>query len=263
MTWPWFVENLWQASADGGLVAWMYAGSTVTAMVGDNSKVTIAEETDYPFTGEIQLRMQTESPVEFPLYLRVPRWCLGMVISVNGEPIDVNAGPGRYVRLARIWADGDLVQIHMPMTLALTTWPRTGSVTIDRGPLSYSVKIDERYERCGGTDEWPEWEIFPASPWNYGLALSSESLITEAVIHERGVDASQPWTLDKAPIEIEVSARRIPEWGLVNETVDVLRTSPVRSDADPGTITLVPLGCARLRMSCLPTIGDDPDARDW
>ncbi len=43
MTWPWFVENLWQASPDGGLVAWMYGGSTVCAKVRNGVTVTIEE----------------------------------------------------------------------------------------------------------------------------------------------------------------------------------------------------------------------------
>ena len=29
------------------------------------------------------------------------------------------------------------------------------------------------------------------------------------------------------------------------------------------TVTLVPLGCARLRMSCLPVVSDAADAQEW
>jgi hypothetical protein len=40
-------------------------------------------------------------------------------------------------------------------------------------PLSFSLKIGERWYRCGGTDAWPEWEVFPTTPWNYGLVLDA------------------------------------------------------------------------------------------
>jgi hypothetical protein len=64
-------------------------------------------------------------------------------------------------------------------------------------------------------------------------------------------------------VEISATARRIPAWRLEDETVQELRASPVRSEEPDERITLVPLGCARLRMGCLPTIGSGPDAREW
>jgi hypothetical protein len=66
-----------------------------------------------------------------------------------------------------------------------------------------------------------------------------------------------------APIEIKAQGKRIPNWGLENETVAELQTSPVKSDEPQEQIALVPLGCARLRMACLPVIGRGPDAQAW
>jgi len=263
MGWPWYVQNLWQATADGGLAAWMYGASEVTAKVGRGAEVTLTEETDYPFRGGATLTVRAAAPVEFPLYLRVPRWCEGFGVKVNGEPVDVAAEPGAYVRIEREWADGDAVEIAMAMTASLTTWPRTGSVTVDRGPLSYSVKIDEEWKANGGTDEWPEWEVFPASPWNYGLVIDGEPAdCLDAT--EKGVTTDQPWTPDAAPVEINVRAKRIGEWQLGDDqTVPPLQMSPITCDAPDETITMIPMGCARLRMACLPTIGDGPDARPW
>ena len=173
MIWPWLAENLWQASADGGLVAWIYSGCEVSAAVADGRTVRVREETDYPFSGEVKLSVACEGGAAFPLYLRVPGWCRDFRVEVNGRPADAEARPGHYLRVERAWATGDVVTIAMGMSLGLTTWPRTGSVTVDRGPLSYSLKIGERWQRCGGTDAWPEWELFPATPWNYGLVLDA------------------------------------------------------------------------------------------
>ncbi len=68
----------------------------------------------------------------------------------------------------------DTVQIQMSMEILLILWARNGAVTVDRGPLSYSIKIAEETRRSGGTDEWPEWEILPRSSWNYGLVLDGD-----------------------------------------------------------------------------------------
>ncbi|MHC4608008.1 MAG: beta-L-arabinofuranosidase domain-containing protein, partial [Planctomycetota bacterium] len=129
--------------------------------------------------------------------------------------------------------------------------------------LSYSVQIDEDWRRCGGTDEWPEWEALPASPWNYGLVVDVDDPARGLEVVERGGAGHEPWTAEAAPVAIRAKAKRIPGWGLTNETVDPVREGPIRSDEPLETITMVPLGCARLRMSCLPVIGEGPDARRW
>jgi len=264
MGWPWYAENLWQASADDGLVAWLYAAGEVTAKVGDGAEVTIVEETDYPFRGGVKLTVQAAAAVRFPLYLRVPHWCQGFGLKVAGQKVDVAAKPGAYVRLERDWADGDTVEIEMAMSVSLTTWPRTGAVTVDRGPLSYSVKIGEEWKRKsenGG--EWPEWEVFPTTPWNYGLVVEGEPSECFQVV-EKDLSADQPWTPEAAPLEIKAKARRIEKWQLPKDlTVPELQPSPIKSDTPDEEITLIPLGCARLRMSVLPTIEDGPEAREW
>lgn len=264
MGWPWYAQNLWQATADNGLVAWLYAASEVTACVGlDGKEITIEADTGYPFRNKVNMTVITAEPVEFPLYLRVPRWCMNFDIAINGKKLDVNAQPQTYVRIERIWSNNDTIKIEMQMEVALTQWPRSGSVTVDRGPLSYSVKIAEEWKRCGGTDEWPEWEVFPRSPWNYGLSIDRDDPGISLEVIEKDSIENQPWTIDAAPIEITARASRIADWKLENETVQELRPSPIKSGEPEEKITMIPLGCARLRISCLPTVGNGPDARKW
>jgi DUF1680 family protein len=266
MGWPWYAQALWQATADNGLAAWLYAASEMTATAGDAAiPVTIRADSDYPFRGDVRLEMTSDEPVEFPLYLRVPQWCRAFSVTLNGSPLEAEAAPRGYLRIERTWARGDAVEIEMPMTVALTEWPRTGSLTVDRGPLSYSIRIEEAWRRCGGTGMWPEWEVLPASAWNYGLVVTPDNPARSLEIVQREAPAGQPWTLDTAPVEIQARGKRIPGWTLdpVSHMVQELRASPIRSDEPEETITLIPLGCARLRVSCLPAIGDGPEARTW
>jgi len=74
----------------------------------------------------------------------------------------------------------------------------------------------------------------------------------------------QPFTPATAPIEIEAKARRVSAWkqdrfGLVGK----LGPSPVRSDQPLETVTLIPMGVARLRITAFPVIGQGPEAREW
>jgi DUF1680 family protein len=264
MGWPWYAQNLWQATADDGLAAWLYAAGEVTAQVGEaGDQVTIRAQTDYPFEGQIEMSVVSDGAVAFPLYLRVPCWCAGLQVAVNGRSLEHDAGPGTYLRIERTWAAGDSLIIDMPMQIALTRWPRNGSVTVDRGPLSYSLRIEEQWQRCGGTDKWPEWEVYPDSPWNYGLALDLDDPGAAFEVTQKDEVADQPWTIDAAPIEIQAQGKRILDWGLENETVAELQMSPVRSSEPQESLTLIPLGCARLRIACLPVIGGGPDAQPW
>jgi hypothetical protein len=262
--WPWYAQNLWQATPDNGLALWLYTACEVQARVGNRgAKAGVVCETTYPFDGKATLTVSAEEQAAFPLYLRVPGWCRGYSVALNGRPVDVQPRPGAYVRLEHGWRTGDRIEIDMPLEVSLTRWPRTGSVTVDRGPLSYSVAIEEEWRRCGGDDAWPEWEVYPASAWNYGLVLDAEDTADALRVSRcRQIDG-QPWTIENAPVEITARGRKIPGWKLENNTVQELRRGPIRSDDPDEEVRLIPLGCARLRMSCLPLIGDGPGAREW
>lgn len=264
MGWPYYVEHLWMATADNGLVAWLYGPSEVRAKVGDGGDVHVSEETDYPFDEKIKLKLAMERPVGFPLYLRVPSWCHELTVAVNGQAIGIEAIPGKYVVIERSWSDGDTVDLVMPMEISLSVWEQSGhSVTVDRGPLSYSLRIEEQWRKCGGTDEWPRWEVLPATPWNYGLIVDEQHPKSSFEVVKKNGMADQPWKLGNAPIELRAKGKRIPNWQLLDGCVTDLQPSPVRSAEPVEDITLVPMGCARLRMSCLPTISDGPNSLEW
>jgi len=272
MGWPWYAMNLWQATSDNGLAAWLYAASDVTATVGvAGVAVTIAERTDYPFKGRVRLSVSPAKAVTFPLYLRVPEWATDFKLKINNKAVAVSAAAGAYVRIERRWTKGDTVSFEFAMAVSLTAWPRTGAVTVDRGPLSYSVKIGERWKKHTGaevwsgadTKTWPGWEVFPTTPWNYGLVVDD---LTKAfkVVEGKGRLADQPWTPEAAPIAIKAKARQIPAWKLgKDKTVGELQVSPVKASGPTKTITMIPLGCARLRMSVLPTVENSADAQPW
>lgn len=255
MGWPWYVQNLWQTSSDNGLATWLYSASEVSAVVGDGTKVVLHSKTDYPFNTNVDITIKTSGNCAFPLYLRVPRWCSRFTPRVNGKALDVQPETGSFVRIERTWSDGDVINIDMPVEVSMTTWPRNGSVTVDRGPLSYSLRIKEKWKRCGGNNKWPEWEVLAKTPWNYGLVINDNSPIINAVnVKSVGL---QPWTVESAPIELKANAKRIPGWKIGNDqTVEKLPQSPVNSGKQEKEITLIPMGCARLRITSFPVVGE-------
>jgi len=264
--WPYYAEHLWLATPGNGLAAMLYAPCRVTAKAGDGAEVTIDERTRYPFEGRIEFAVSTSKTTRFPLYLRVPGWCDGLAVTINGAPVKVEAKPQSYICVDRAWADGDTLVLELPMPITITKWEENkGCVSVNRGPLTYSLKIGEKYVREGGTDDWPAWEIHPTTPWNYGLVLDEGGPARSFEVIEKEWPASnQPFEADAAPIALRAKAKRIPNWqqdplGLVGK----MEPNPVKSDQPVETVTLIPMGCARLRIAAFPTIGEGPDAHDW
>ncbi|MFG3248786.1 RICIN domain-containing protein [Streptomyces sp. NPDC048187] len=259
MGWPYFTEELWLGTPDRGLAAAMYAPCRVTAAVGaDGTRVTVTEDTDYPFGDTITLTVSTPRRVAFPLSLRIPGWCEGPRVRVNGRDVAASDGPA-FVRVQRTWSDGDRVTLRLPQHTALRTWPGNhGSVSVDRGPLTYALKIGERYVRHAGDDTFPEYEVHATTPWNYGLVPGAAPVFRRT----RARVADNPFTHDTVPVQLTADARRIPEWVADDEhVVAPLQRSPARSAEPVEKVTLIPMAAARLRIASFPTAA--PDGAPW
>jgi hypothetical protein len=273
MGWPYYAEEMWGATADNGLCATLYAPSEVTAKVADGAQVKIAEETEYPFKDSIRFTLTLAKSSRFPLYLRVPQWADDIMVTVGqrgqtSETLLMPVSPKPcFIALDREWSDGDVVTLRLPMRVRTRTWSKNhNALSVDRGPLTYSLQIRERYHRYGGTDAWPELEVLPSTPWNYGLVVDDKEDPAKSfeVVHNPGPIEPQPFTQETTPLSIKAKAKRIPNWTKdPNDLVGPLQDSPVKSDEPTEDITLIPMGAARLRITAFPVIGAGPDAHDW
>ena len=270
--WPYYAEHLWMATPDNGIAAVLYNSSEVSVMVGrgKGSVVTLKQITHYPFDEHIKIEVSTARPVTFPLYLRIPNWCSNATLMVNGNTEASTFEAGTYVRIQRNWRQGDVVELRLPMSLKKTTWDKNkGSVSIDYGPLTFSLKIEEDYKLADsktsaigdskwqeGVDQtqWPSYEIYPASMWNYGLVLSGEPLEQQFEIVKKQWPADDfPFTQQAVPITLKAKGKIIPEWVLDKYGLcGVLPQSPVIVTTKEQPIELIPMGAARLRISSFP-----------
>lgn len=278
---PNYVTRMWLSDGNGGLVASLYGPSTVTVPVGsERQEVTIIEETAYPFSEEIDFLVKTQQPVEFSLTLRIPGWCTKAGLHLNGELMKTPLNPGTFVKINRTYTDNDRLTLTFPMDLQLSHWPR-GGIGIERGPLVYALCIEEDWrideEDPRGTREFPAWNLYPASPWNYALALNEKNLEKEVEIIKHPVSL-EPWSIENAPVELRVPARRVKGWRMKRvKIIDSYRDELKKMQAvklkgeflftpqlpNPKTIkkrlgkrvervTLVPYGCTNLRVTIFP-----------
>ena len=233
MGWPYFTENLWMATADRGLCTTLYSASEVEAKVADGSMVKIVETTDYPFADTITFKVQTAKPVEFPIYLRIPGWCEKPEVAVNGKNSPLADSQSSYIEVRRTWNDGDTVTLKLPMRISLRTWKTNNdAVSVDYGPLTFSLEIGQKWVKYGGSDQWPEQEVYPTTPWNYGLELSDEDAASSIEVeHKPGPLADQPFTPEASPIVLKAKGRRITNWTTDRtQLIQPLQASPVAGE---------------------------------
>lgn len=254
--WPKFVQNLWHATADGGLAALLYGPSSVKARVAEGVEVELSEETDYPFSDKIRFVYHTAVPVSFALHLRIPGWCASATIRVNGE-VWTEAKGNQVVLVFRKWKKDDVVELELPMTVTTSRW-FNNSVGIERGPLVYALKIDEQWKDVAASDHYGAYkEVRPGSAWNFGLWKEClQHPESSFKIVEKPHSDSYPWNPANAPVEIQTQGKLIPEWKLYNGGAGPLPYSDIeaRRGSPPVNITLIPYGCTKLRISEFPVV---------
>ena len=271
--WPYYAEHLWMATPDNGLAVVLFSASSVKAKVGDGTEVTLTEETNYPFEEQVSIRVNTKNEVSFPLYFRIPAWCKNASVKINNKPVGNRFEAGSYACINRNWKDNDLVTIDLPMKIFVRQWSvNQNSVSVNYGPLTFSLKIDEQHIRKElprktvlwnltfevkvDRADWPSWNLESGSPWNYALLCNIEKPEQSfSVIKKEWPKNNFPYTIEDVPIEIKAKGKKVPDWVIDEyDLTAVLPPYPVQSEEPVEDITLIPMGAARLRISSFPHI---------
>jgi hypothetical protein len=256
--WPKFANSLFllsgshdHADADG-LVAAAYAPSEVHTILR-GTPVHVVEETTYPFHGTIRLTINPAAQQSFPLQLRIPGWATGASIMVNGQAAPAPE-PGSFARIERTWKAGDRVEIMLPMTPRVSRWFHD-SIAIERGPLVFSYGVGENWVKLVDRGRMADWQVFPASQWNYALDVDEQSPAKSIAVTEDSISEC-PFTRHHPPVQLAVKAKKLDQWRAEDGATNVLPQSPVHSNRPEETIALIPYASAKLRITAFPHIHD-------
>ena len=257
---PSYIIHSWMATRDNGLAATLYGPCTVSALAGARVPVKVTTRTDYPFDETIHMKVTTEKDVAFPLYLRIPGWCKRAQIAVNGVPVRVRSDDKGFVKIVRIWSDGDTIELRFPMEPRVVSGFETEFPSANRqyydyepesvfqprrlpyasvlyGPLLFSLSIPDVNPNTPAK----------AAKWQYALDIDACRAGAGIRVERKPMPAHWDWPLN-APLTLTAPARGF-DWKPTD--AQALPSEAVRGGASE-TIRLVPYGCTKFRISMFP-----------
>ncbi len=129
--------------ATDGVAINLYGASELATML-DGVPLRIVQETEFPWSGDVTIRIDRAPALRWTLRLRQPSWAAAMSVRVNGKPAPIEVDNG-YAVVRQEWRAGDVIQISLPMpVVCLESHPLVeetrGQLAIKRGPTVYCLE---------------------------------------------------------------------------------------------------------------------------
>jgi DUF1680 family protein len=134
-------------------------GSGVVEM--DNNVVRIAQQTRYPWDGDIQITVEPERAGELEVRVRIPGWARNRPApgdlyrymsgseapatpKINAKPFAFDLERG-FASIRRVWEKGDVIELSLPMPVRRVLChdqveENVGKVALERGPIVYCAE---------------------------------------------------------------------------------------------------------------------------
>jgi DUF1680 family protein len=125
------------AADAAGVVVNLYESGSARLALNDGTPVRLDVDSLYPAEGRAGITLHPDRPARFVVQLRIPAWCSGARVAVNGKPAEVAAAPGRYAVVEGDWKDGDRIDVQLPLGLRVLLAPRShpGKAALAYGPF--------------------------------------------------------------------------------------------------------------------------------
>ncbi|MBR0144943.1 MAG: glycoside hydrolase family 127 protein [Clostridia bacterium] len=238
----------------------------------------VTEETEYPFGETVRFRVSAGRPIRKTLHFRIPGWCEGASLAVNGEKGKTDAEAGTYVPVAREWKDGDTVTLELPMKVRVrrlddgdmcARYP----IAFEYGPLLFALKVPEVWKPVPGKprtplpEGWSWWDLEPKTVWDdrgdiyeqHGLrrfnitwnVAVDETIRPEDVKVERTDGEGYVWEDPRIRLRLPAYKALYAFAPYPRHSLE-LYSGPIDVYGESFEIELVPYGCTNLRITYLP-----------
>ena len=128
----------------------LYVGNSVEIPVG-NEELRLRISGNYPWQEQVKIVIDSSSPVNHTLALRLPDWCDKPQVTLNGAPVTQDVRKG-YLHISHLWQEGDTLQLTLPMPVRRIygnplVRHQAGQVAVQRGPLVYCLEQADNGEQ--------------------------------------------------------------------------------------------------------------------
>ena len=274
---PNFARRLWMRK-ENDIYATLYSSNSYSFDV-NGANVQIEEKTNYPFEDTVAFSVRMDQVAKFALYLRIPAWSDGVNISVNGKEQKINQS-GVFYRIEREFADGDEIILTL-MPQIKTEKSSDGGIYFTRGSIVFALGLaykEEKVSALGGDGTLCNYNLTTDEPWNYCID-ERECTAKDIRLERLNMLGQNQWSLAGVPLRLTVPAHRLASWQLLHKTEvtqcynlyakeyrkregDFTLTPPIPEKIDEKdvgkkeTVTLVPMGAAKLRVTVFPAINN-------
>ena len=123
----------------------LYGSNALDTTLSGNRRIRLEQQTDYPWSGDVRLKVVECDSKPLVLKLRVPGWARAATLKVDGTPADTVLKPGSYVTLERRWSAGTTIELSLAMPAQLVeshplVEETTNQVAVKRGPIVYCLE---------------------------------------------------------------------------------------------------------------------------
>ena len=158
------IGSLIYAKTNDAIYINQFIGSETNISLANNN-VMVVQESEYPWSGNVTVKVNPEKETDFTIHIRIPGWARGNllpgnlykindldnapedlpVLKVNGEIVPLAEMQQGYVVIERKWKAGDELQLELPMNIRTVAGnPRIedtqGKITLMRGPVVYCIE---------------------------------------------------------------------------------------------------------------------------
>jgi DUF1680 family protein len=134
---------VYATDADNVYVNLFVASLATIPMKG--GKVVLRQQTKYPWDGAVRIEVAEAPAGTTGLMLRIPAWCRGEKLTVNGKTQSTQKRVRGYVAVAGKVSKGDIIELTLPMPVEQVranpqVMADAGKVAIMRGPVVYCLE---------------------------------------------------------------------------------------------------------------------------
>jgi hypothetical protein len=122
------------------------------------------------------------------------------------------------------------------------------SVSVMRGPLVFSLPIEEKWNKLHDRGLTADWEILGESDWNFALVEPATMTVSENAV------GKIPFAKASPAVTLQMNAIQIANWQAKDGVAGDFPAEPDTNKGSAKTVTLVPYASTKLRITAFPRL---------